>query len=81
GEVRGKGLMIGVEMVRDKSTKEPAADEAKKVRDLCRENGVLVGRGGPLANVIRLQPPLTLTEDQADQAASVLEKALKEVGG
>ncbi len=81
GEVRGKGLMIGLELVRDKSTKEPAPDEAKKVRDLCRENGVLVGRGGPLANVIRLQPPLTITEDQADRAASVLEKAVKEVGG
>jgi 4-aminobutyrate aminotransferase len=81
GEVRGKGLMIGVEVVKDKKTKEAGPDEAKKVRDLCRENGVLVGRGGPLANVIRLQPPLTITAEQADQAASVLEKALKEVAG
>ncbi len=81
GDVRGKGLMIGVELVKDKASKEPAPDEAKKVRDLCRENGVLVGRGGPLANVIRLQPPLTITADQADQAASTLEKALIEVAG
>ncbi len=81
GDVRGRGLMIGVELVRDKASKEPAPDEAKKVRDLCRENGVLVGRGGPLANVIRLQPPLTITADQADQAASTLEKALSEVAG
>ncbi len=79
GDVRGKGLMIGIELVRDKSTKEPAAEEAKAVRDKCRENGVLVGRGGSLANVIRLQPPLVMSEQEADRAAEVLEKALAEV--
>ncbi len=81
GEVRGKGLMLGLELVKDKASKEAAPDEAKKVRDFCRESGVLVGRGGPLANVIRLQPPLTMTAEQADRAATVLEKALTEVAG
>lgn len=79
GDVRGRGLMIGVELVRDRVSKDPAAEEAKKVRDLCRENGVLLGRGGSFANVIRLQPPLTLTAAQAGQAADVLEKALSDV--
>ena len=79
GDVRGKGLMIGVELVKDQKTKEPAADQAKKVRALCREQGVLVGLGGTFANVIRIQPPLVITAAQADQAVDVLEKAISEV--
>jgi len=78
GDVRGKGLMIGVELVKD-SAKVPAADEAKKVRQLCLENGVLVGVGGGLANVVRLQPPLIITAEQLDRAVEVLEKALAQV--
>ncbi len=78
GDVRGKGLMIGVELVKD-DKKTPAADEAKKVRALCLEKGVLVGVGGVLANVVRLQPPLVITSDQLKHAADVLEKALTEV--
>ncbi len=76
GDVRGRGLMIGVELVKDKKTKAPAADEAKKVRAMCRENGVLVGVGGALANVIRVQPPLVMTEAEADRATEVIEKAI-----
>ena len=69
GDVRGKGLMIGVELVKDKQ-KTPAAAETKEVRRLCREAGVLVGAGGTFANVIRLQPPLTLTAAEADRFAT-----------
>jgi 4-aminobutyrate aminotransferase/(S)-3-amino-2-methylpropionate transaminase len=79
GDVRGRGLMIGVELVKDKKTKEPAVDEAKKVRALCREKGVLVGLGGTLANVIRVQPPLVISAEQADRAAETIEKAITEV--
>ncbi len=75
GDVRGKGLMIGIELVTD-AKKTPAVQEAKRVRELCREKGLLVGIGGVYGNVIRLQPPLILTEAQADQAASILEQAL-----
>jgi 4-aminobutyrate aminotransferase len=78
GDVRGKGLMIGIELVKDQKTKEPAADQAKKVRALCRENGVLVGLGGTLANVIRLQPPLVMTAEQADKAVDIVGKAITE---
>src|SRR5208337_1510027 len=46
GEVRGKGLMIGIELVKDQRTKTPASQEAGKIRDICREKGVLIGHGG-----------------------------------
>ena len=75
GDVRGKGLMIGLELVKD-ADKTPAVDEAKRVRKLCREAGVLVGLGGALGNVVRLQPPLVLTPDEADKVAWTLEGAL-----
>lgn len=78
GEVRGKGLMIGAELVKDKRTREPARDETEKVRDGMRELGVLVGSGGPKANVIRFQPPLVVTEEQVDKIVEVFEKALRD---
>ncbi|MFH1024652.1 MAG: aspartate aminotransferase family protein [Planctomycetota bacterium] len=81
GDVRGKGLMIGIELVKDRKTKEPAADEAKKVRALCREGGMLVGVGGAFANVIRLQPPLVMTAAEARKACDILEKVLGQTGG
>ena len=80
GDVRGRGLMIGIELVKD-AEKTPAADEAKRVRTLCLEAGVLVGLGGVLANVVRLQPPLTLSAAEAERAADVLEQALAQVAG
>ena len=78
GDVRGKGLMIGVELVRDKQ-KTPAVAETKEVRRLCREAGVLVGSGGTFANVIRLQPPLTLSAAEADRLCDVVSDAVKKV--
>jgi 4-aminobutyrate aminotransferase len=75
GDVRGKGLMIGVELVKDKQ-KTPAVAETKEVRRLCREAGVLVGAGGTFNNVIRLQPPLTLTAAEADRICDVLSDAV-----
>lgn len=75
GDVRGKGLMIGVELVKDKQ-KTPAVAETKEVRRLCREAGVLVGAGGTFANVIRLQPPLTLTAAEADRICDVVSDAV-----
>jgi 4-aminobutyrate aminotransferase-like enzyme len=73
GDVRGKGLMIGVELVKD-SRKTPAPEEAQIIRRLCRENGILVGVGGTLGNVVRLQPPLILTEQEAEQITETLAK-------
>jgi 4-aminobutyrate aminotransferase-like enzyme len=76
GDVRGKGLMVGIELVMDQKTKEPAAAQTKAVRAFCREHGLLVGSGGSLGNVIRFQPPLVITKDQLEQALSILDKAL-----
>lgn len=79
GEVRGKGLMIGLELVKDKHSKEPAAEEGKRVRQRCLEMGVLVGLGGTFGNVIRIQPPLVIEQGQMEQVLLVLSEALGEL--
>jgi 4-aminobutyrate aminotransferase/(S)-3-amino-2-methylpropionate transaminase len=76
GDVRGVGLMVGIELVRDRSTKEPAAGEAAAVRRACRERGVLIGVGGQAGNVLRVQPPLVIEEPQLDRALGIIEEAV-----
>ncbi|HEX3643288.1 MAG TPA: aspartate aminotransferase family protein [Ktedonobacteraceae bacterium] len=76
GDVRGQGLMIGIELVRDRVGKESASEEANRVRHLCREAGVLVGVGGQYSNVVRLQPPLIVTQEQLAQAIQAISAAL-----
>jgi len=76
GDVRGQGLMIGIELVRDRASKEPASEEANRVRHLCREAGVLVGVGGQYGNVVRLQPPLVITQEQLAQGIQAISTAL-----
>ena len=75
GEIRGQGLMLGVELVRDQETKEPATQEILTVMEVCREKGLLIGKGGLDNNVIRLQPPLVLTAEQIDESCSILDEA------
>jgi 4-aminobutyrate aminotransferase len=77
GEVRGRGLMIGIELVRDKKTKEPAAAERKALVRATFERGLLTLGCGP--NVLRLMPPLVIDQEQADCALEILEAALTEV--
>ena len=72
GEVRGLGLMIGVELVSDRATKAPDAVLAKSVKAYCREQGVLVGVGGSEGNVVRVQPPLTIGDDDLAHALDVI---------
>lgn len=76
GDVRGQGLMLGIELVKDRVSKEPAAMEAGRVRDLCREAGVLIGVGGQFGNVLRLQPPLVITREQFAHAITTVARAL-----
>ncbi len=78
GEVRGKGLMIGVEVVRDKKTKEPSGELTNLIRKSCADHGLIVGKGGWWSNVIRIQPPMTIREEHVDEALETLEKAVKE---
>ncbi|TET31685.1 MAG: aspartate aminotransferase family protein [Candidatus Heimdallarchaeota archaeon] len=65
GDIRGKGLMIGIELVKDPKKKTPASDEAKKLVNYFMDKGVIIGLGGIHVNVLRLQPPLCITEEQA----------------
>ncbi|MFW9793033.1 MAG: aspartate aminotransferase family protein [Candidatus Thorarchaeota archaeon] len=75
GEVRGQGMMLGVELVRNRDTKEPATQEILDVMEFCKEKGLLIGKGGLDNNVIRIQPPLELTVEQIDQATAILDEA------
>lgn len=79
GEVRGKGLMIGIELVRDHASKTPASDEGKKIREICLGNGVLLGFGGIYANVLRIQPPLVISQGQMENVVKVLDLALQKI--
>lgn len=78
GDVRGKGLMIGLELVKD-SVKTPAVNEANAIRRNCLEKGLLIGVGGIYANVLRIQPPLVISDSQLDDAVTILEQALREL--
>ena len=81
GEVRGMGLMLGVELVRDRQTKEPASSEAAVVLELARERGLLLGKGGLDGNVLRIKPPMCITPDDADFVVACLDDVLEEAGG
>ena len=72
GDVRGKGLMIGIELVKNRSTKKPAPEMAQEVKKEMLRKGYIVGVGGIFKNVVRLQPPLIIPEDDAEKATSEL---------
>ena len=77
GEVRGRGLMIGIEFVEDKKTKKPAGDLVKKIITECFERGIVVWKGGHYGNVIRLLPPLVITEDLINKAMDIFIDVVK----
>jgi len=79
GDVRGQGMMLGIELVRDQASKEPATQELLTIMEVCRMKGLLIGKGGLDNNVIRLQPPLELTGEQIDQAYVILGEAFSKV--
>jgi len=81
GDIRGLGLMIGLELVTDRASKTPATKQAIDIRRLCREAGVLIGVGGQAGNVVRLQPPLVIEDRALDRALDVLEDAIGRVAG
>jgi alanine-glyoxylate transaminase/(R)-3-amino-2-methylpropionate-pyruvate transaminase len=76
GEVRGKGLMRGIEFVSDRSTRSPDADSAARIQEALRERGVIVGRSGQHKNVLRINPPLCVTVEDAAAFADALESSL-----
>lgn len=79
GDVRGKGLMVGVELVRDRETKEPAVQEVSRVREEARKKGILVGSGGVKRCTIRFQPPLVITQEELDRALTVIDGTLSNI--
>ena len=78
GDVRGRGLMIGIEFVHDQKTKKPAEDVARDVRKRCYARGLIVELGGHYNNVVRFLPPLVLTEALADKGVDIFLEAVKE---
>jgi 4-aminobutyrate aminotransferase-like enzyme/Ser/Thr protein kinase RdoA (MazF antagonist) len=78
GDVRGSGLFLGVELVRDRATLEPATAEASYVKNRLRDRGILTGTDGPFENVLKLRPPLVFGEADAQRFVSALEDVLAE---
>ena len=79
GDVRGLGAMQAMELVRSRTTREPADDETKQVAQYCYEHGLVLITAGSYGNVIRLLMPLVVTDAQMDEALDVLEGALASV--
>ncbi len=77
GDVRGLGLFLGVELVLDPETLEPAADEAEEIVEGMRDRGILLSTDGPFHNVIKIKPPIIFTKEHADFLVENLEKSLK----
>lgn len=78
GDVRGRGLMLGMEIVEDRASKAPAGAKCAAVFERCRELGVLVGKGGPHGNVLRIKPPMCITRADCEFLCAVLDVALDE---
>ncbi|MCC6682042.1 MAG: aspartate aminotransferase family protein [Phycisphaeraceae bacterium] len=76
GDVRGRGLVMGLELVKDKKTKEPAANLTKQLIVRCAENGLLIGSVGIFGNVIRVAPPLCISEAEAHESLDIMEQSL-----
>jgi alanine-glyoxylate transaminase/(R)-3-amino-2-methylpropionate-pyruvate transaminase len=79
GDVRGKGLMIGVELVRDRTTKEPAKEECAQVLERSKELGLLIGKTGFYGNVLRFKPPMCITKADADFSLEVMDAVFGEL--
>ena len=76
GEVRGKGLMLGVELVKDRTTKEPASAECAEVFERCKDLGLLIGKGGLKGNVLRIKPPMCIHKADADFMLETIGEAM-----
>ena len=75
GDARGKGLMLGIELVKDRTTKEPAKDECAHVLETAKDLGLLIGKGGLFGNTLRVKPPMCITRADAEFMLEVLDVA------
>ena len=71
--------MLGVELVRDPVSKEPATNECAEVLELAKQRGLLLGKGGLFGNTLRIKPPMCLTKDDADFMIACLHEVLTEI--
>jgi 4-aminobutyrate aminotransferase-like enzyme len=76
GDVRGSGLFLGVELVRDRNTQEPATQEAAEVVNRMRAKGILLGTDGPFHNVLKIRPPMPFTAADGDRLVETLARVL-----
>src|SRR5258708_39240022 len=79
GDVRGMGLMQGLELVKDRRTKEPAPEATTQVMERARQNGLLIGKGGLYGTTPPLAPMLDTTKPDVDEAIKLLDKSFSEV--
>jgi 4-aminobutyrate aminotransferase and related aminotransferases len=79
GDVRGKGLMLGIELVKDRQSKEPAKEASAQISERCREMGLLLGKGGLWGQTIRFSPPMCVNEQDADFLLEVLDRAFSDL--
>jgi alanine-glyoxylate transaminase/(R)-3-amino-2-methylpropionate-pyruvate transaminase len=77
GDVRGKGLMLGIELVKDRQSKEPAKEECAQILETCKEMGLLLGKGGLWGQTIRFSPPMCVNAQDADFLLEVLDHAFQ----
>jgi 4-aminobutyrate aminotransferase-like enzyme len=77
GDIRGSGLFLGLELVKNLETLEPAAEEASEVSNRMRDRGILLGTDGPFHNVIKIRPPMPFTQADAEHLAKMLADVLQ----
>jgi 4-aminobutyrate aminotransferase-like enzyme len=80
GDVRGMGLLQAIELVEDRKTKVPATAATARLMEACRDEGLLLGKGGMFGNVLRCSPPMNIGRSDVDQFFGMLDKALANVG-
>ena len=79
GEVRGKGPMLAMELVKDRKSKEPDRESTSKVMKVCLESGLLTLKAGLYNNVVRLHPPLTIDDELLEKGLSIMDDAFKKI--
>ena len=78
GDARGLGLFLGIELVRDRAARAPAAEAATYVVERMKDHGILLSTDGPEHNVIKMKPPLAFSEADADRALAAFDRVLSE---
>ncbi len=79
GDVRGMGLMLGLELVDDRESKSPAKTAAADMMEMSKERGLILGKGGLFGNTLRIKPPMCITKDDADFMIAVIDDCLTEI--